>query len=162
MRGKFKKFGIFSIVATTLVVGFALFGLSIHNKRIESEEAEIKSVLKELYQIERMFFDREGKYSDRFDDLRQVEASRPTLVGVFRECNNPASWLPHLFVGPLDERFEVHSRKLMEELINGKCRDFSQGFTGFAMQNLDQDEDLEIWSIDETGKTSILRSDGPP
>lgn len=148
------------IAACAALAGVALFWLNSRDIRFETEETEIQNILHSLYTAEKEYAQENGGFSGDFEIFNHLKGThRPLLVGVLPDCENSNSSVVHLFLGPRHSNFEVQARKIMEQEFRGKCSHLRSEFTGFAMQNLDEDDDLESWSINEKGETTLFVRD---
>ena len=148
------------LVLSLLITVVAFYKIVLRRDHIDSEENDLKAALESIFQSEVTHFKECGFYTADSGAFGSIHARRPLLVGLLPECKDTSSAVVHVFLGPHDGNFREQARKAMElEVIKGQCHSLETGFTAFAAQNLDEDDELELWSIDQSEDITILVQD---
>lgn len=156
-----EKYKPYIITALVLVIAAGLYALTKRNVRREGEENEIKSTLEALYKAEARFFETNNHYTSGYEVTFDLpETKRPTLVGVFPDCSEPGIDISYTYIGPEDAAVKKATVAAMNTpALKDKCSNFKSGFLGFAAQNLDEDDNFEIWTVDQNNKKTVLVED---
>lgn len=154
-----KFFKAMAILGLGGVALFALYSLAIRNFHISDEESDLQVLLDSVYQNEKAFYGEHGFYSSESGLFEEVDVKRTAIVGFFPDCKTGSSAV-FAFLGLRNPSFEAHAKQIIEqEFIKGECRNTDTQFTAFAAQNLDEDDDFELWSIDENNQTKVILTD---
>ena len=145
------------VIILVILAVFRIFGQ--RNRHIDKEESGLQQILQNLLEAEQQFYSEHRIYTADSEVFESLQPHRPTLIGLIPNCQVHGA-IVFRFFGPTNTRFESHARQVIaEEIVKNQCRNLVERFTAVAAQNLDEDDDFELWSIDETGKTSILLED---
>jgi len=102
--------------------------------------AEAKRNLKLIEQAQSSFFKENGRYAHDLVELR----FKPIGIG---DYNYPRFYL----IGMGDTVTGMgHGAEKLLELLNETGKE--NGYVAYAVSNLDPDDTLDVWMIDETGK----------
>lgn len=151
---------IFFIVALFIVSAVVMYKIDRRNEALDGEVSEIKRVLEVVSHSEVAYFKEHGLYSSDLGVFGFIHTKHPVLVGLLPDCSATSSGMAHAFLGPRDPAFEKLARLAMShEMIKGKCHSLREGFVAFSAQNLDEDDDLELWSVDQENQFTVLVED---
>ena len=151
---------IFIIMFSFAIIFWSFNRFLLINSLRDEEQSEIKSVLNSIYDAELSYFKEHNTYSSDSSIFEMLTTEKPALVGVLPDCKNTSAFPVHIFLGPSNSTFEGQARTAMSlEVIKGKCHSLENGFTAFAAQNIDEDQELEMWSINEKNQMVILVDD---